>query len=206
MPVKILVDAMKSDNFLGRKIKKFSVMLLEKTAGQRLGLFEYYLLGKKVIDIGLGTGIMAKLLMKKNFKVVGVDVTNTTLYPRIQPILYDGKKIPFKNNSMDTGLLICVLHHCIKQIDVLKEAMRVCKRIIIMEDTFRNEFERFLVSARDSVGNFEFYSHDYHSSEDWLKIFDKLGWKSIYTKEWSSVTFYGMYGRQTLFVIEPISR
>ena len=134
-----------------------------------------------------------------------MDVTNTSLYPNIIPTIYNGNKFPYKNNEFDTGLLICVLHHCPLQVTVLQEAMRTCKRLVILEDTYRNKFEKILVAARDNVGNFEFYMHKYRSTQDWLKLFDKLNWKSIYTKDWSNISSYGMYGRQTFFVIEPVS-
>ncbi len=180
---------------LGRRI-------LEKTAKSRLKLFEKYLNGKKILDVGLGSGSMAHIISIKDFDVKGIDVTETSLYPELKPIIYDGENIPSKDEKYDVGLLICVLHHCPKQLKVLEETMRVSKRVIIIEDTYRSVFEKMMISARDSVGNFEFYPHEYRSTSGWQEIFKNKGWKVIHKKEWSSVAFYGMYGRQTLFVIE----
>lgn len=204
MPAKVLIDLIKSRDsrfvFLARKV---TVWLMEHTATSRLRLFEKHILGKKILDVGVGAGSMAKVIKNRGFDVIGIDVTNTSLYPEIVPIIYDGENFPLKSDSCNTGLLICVLHHCKNPMKVLEETMRLCKRVIIIEDTYRNKLERILISARDNVGNFEFYQHDYHKTYEWEKIFEKRGWHSIYTKEWSSVEFYGMYGRQTLFVIEP---
>ncbi len=203
MPALAFVNFINKSGSIGNTVRKVARSLMELNARSRFNLFEKYIVGSKILDVGVGAGSMSKILISRRFKVVGVDVVNSSLYPGITAKIYDGENLPLKNGSMDTGLLICVLHHCSNPMKVLEETMRVCKRIVIIEDTYRNEFERFLVSARDSVGNFEFYHHDYHRTEDWIKIFMKLGWKSIYTKEWSSIEFYGMYGRQTLFVIEP---
>lgn len=204
MPAKVLIDLINSrDSKFVLLARRVTVWLMERTATSRLRLFEKHILGKKILDVGVGAGSMAKVIKDKGLDEVGIDVTNTSLYPEVVPVIYDGENISFKSRSRDTGLLICVLHHCSNPMRVLEETMRVCKRVIIIEDTYRNEIERILISARDNVGNFEFYQHDYHKTREWEKIFKIRGWHSIYTKEWSSLEFYGMYGRQTLFVIEP---
>ena len=202
MPVKIIIDAVKKPSLLSNITTRLAVRFMENTAKPRLRMMQKYITGNKILDIGLGTGSIAKLLSDGTRTVTSIDVTNTSLYPDIQPIMYDGVKIPFKANSFDTGLLICVLHHCDEQLEVLKDSMRTCRRLVILEDTFRNPFERALVAARDSIGNFEFYHHTYRSSKEWQKIFKDTGWKMVYKKEWSNISSYGMYGRQTLFVID----
>lgn len=203
MPVKILVDLInKRKGVLGGLVKKITIGLMERTTLVRLNLFENKLIGNKILDVGLGTGSMAKILLDRKFDVRSIDVTNTSLYSEIDPIIYDGENIPMATKSCDTGLLICVLHHCSNPMKVLEETMRVCKRVIIIEDTYRNDLEKMLISARDNIGNFEFFQHQYHKTKEWERIFKNMGWQTLYVKEWSSVTFYAMYGRQTLFVIE----
>lgn len=202
MPAKPIVDLITQDSLLGKLSRGLAIRLMEKGSIERLNLFKRYIKGEKILDVGVGTGSMYKILDDKGFKVDGIDVSDTSLYPEIKARKYDGENFPYKSKTFDTGLLVCVLHHCGKQLRVLEETMRTCSRVIIIEDTFRNQFERKFVSARDMVGNFEFFDHEYRSSKDWLNIFKKRGWKTVYKKEWSSMTFYGMYGRQTLFVIE----
>lgn len=182
----------------------FSRRLLERTAQQRYKLFSDFLNGKKILDVGVGGGSMSHLLVSQGKKVSGIDVVNTSLYEHITPVLYDGENIPFQDKSHDVATIICVLHHCTDQLRVLEEAMRVSKRVVIIEDTFRNSFERALVSARDCIGNWEFYDHPYRTTQDWRDVFTERGWKVTYSKEWSSIELYGMYGRQTLFVIDPV--
>lgn len=202
MPARPVLNPIKTDTFLGVFTRKIGVRLLEGASRSRLKFFEKHLYGENILDVGLGTGSMGKILKNKGFRLIGIDVDNTSLYGDIQPVIYDGRDIPFPTNKFDTGMLICVLHHCNDQLKVLEETMRVCKRVIIIEDTFRNNLERFLVGIRDSVGNFEFYYHKYRSTNEWLRVFKIKHWKVISKKEWSSLSFFGMYGRQTLFVIE----
>lgn len=203
MPAKIIIDAIKRGGRTGEFLLTVSRKLMERTARSRLDLFRSYVRGKKVLDVGMGAGAMAKLLQTEGCTVTSLDVTDTSLYPSLRAQLYDGIHMPQKSQSYDAGLLICVLHHCSEPMTVLAEVMRICKRVVIIEDTYRNKLEHYLISARDNVGNFEFYQHPYHTTDEWRNLFRKMGWRTVVVREWSSVEFYGMYGRQTLFVIEP---
>lgn len=203
MPAKSLTNIARKSNIIGDFVRKCLLLCLENKASLRLKRFNKYIIGKKILDVGLGSGSMAKILSDKNYTMFNIDVSNTSLYPSIQPLIYNGEDIPYKAEYCDTALLISVLHHCTNPMKVLEETMRVAKRIIIIEDTFRNQFEKILVSARDSVGNFEFYKHQYYMTNEWITIFKKRRWKIIHKEEWSSLEYYGMYGRQTLFVLEP---
>lgn len=202
MSVKDVVSLKNNFGFFNGLMQSFFVKVAEYTAGKRVKMIKDYLKDKTILDIGLGSGSTSVLLSKLGYLVQGVDVVNASLYSDVQPIIYNGKDLLFKNMQFDNGLLICVLHHCgDNQIRVLEEAMRVCKRLVIFEDTFRNKLERFFVAARDSVGNFEFYHHNYRTVEDWKSQFDDMGWKIKYEKSWSNISVFGMYGRQTMFVI-----
>lgn len=204
MSIKLVAQIIKKDHILGDSIGQLARKLMTYSVKFRLSKIESDLKGPEILDVGLGTGAITNYLIKHNHKVTSIDVVDKSIYSNISPVLYDGENIPFSAKSFDTGLLISVLHHCTNPIRVLEETMRVCKRIIICEDTYRNRFEHILNSARDNISNFEFYQHLYHSTDEWNKIFKKRGWHSIKTQEWSNISFYGMYGRQTLFVIEPI--
>lgn len=201
MPARPLIKFTRKKTFLGKVSGCFVRSVLERSARKRYRLFADYVKGP-VLDIGLGGGAMAKLLLGNGFQVSSLDVDNTCVYPAIKPTLYDGLNFPYRDNQFQSGLLVCVLHHCAKQLKVLKEAMRTCRRLIIIEDVYRNPLEKLLVSARDSVGNFEFYPHQYRSAAGWQKIFKKHRWQLLYSHEWSSIETYGMYGRQAVFVIE----
>ena len=154
-----------------------------------------YLKGKKILDIGLGAGITSKLLISQNFNVSGLDVVDISLFSDIKATLYDGIRFPYKDNQFDTGLLLHVLHHCSDQEAVLREAKKCCRRLIIIEDTYRSFYEKIITSLNDRLGNFEFFPHPYHSVPKWRQIFRKNNLKII-----KKIEFY----RRPSFFIVPV--
>ena len=158
--------------------------------------------GKKVLDVGMGSGSISYLLIKKGFEVTGVDVSNLSIYENLKPVIYDGHGLPFKDNQFDTAVIIHVLHHCNDGLEVLREAKRVAKRVIFIEDTYRNAVEWFLGAVFDSLGNFEFWWHQYRMVYEWRQILAKNEWKIMASGVWSEVGIASLYGRYCMFVIE----
>ena len=143
--------------------------------------------GDHILDIGAGGGWVGELISeKKGNKMTLLDVEdlNRTNLPLVT---YDGKHFPFKDNEFDSSLLLFVLHHCEDPLVVLKEAIRVTKkRIIIHEDTFSSPFGRALVCTNDFVSNSPFFltnpfkmnmPYNYRKVEDWERVFEELGLK-----------------------------
>ncbi len=142
-----------------------------------------------VLDIGLGLGRIAKMIKDRGHRVVGVDIKNLSIVDDIVPVIYDGRKLPFKDNSFDVSLLITVLHHTPNPELVLREAKRVSKKIIIIEDIYRNNFQKQFTYFMDSLLNFEFFGHPHSNKSDlgWVNLFKKLRLKLInskYIKTW----------------------
>ncbi len=151
----------------------------------------------------MGSGTTTCLLKRRGMDVQGVDVVNLSMYEDLAPKLYNGTKLPYKDKAFDQAIIIHALHHCSEPLTVLAEAMRVAKRVIFIEDTYRNKFEKMLVSSCDALGNFEFYHHQYRSVADWKKVIAKNGWKTIRKEEWSETVPHNFfYGRYCMFVIE----
>src|SRR3989338_10633379 len=82
-------------------------------------------LSGKLLDVGAGRCYISKEIQSKN---KGVDTTciDITDFNKtdLKLILYDGKNIPFKDNSFDNILLIYVLHHVDDPTAMLKECIR----------------------------------------------------------------------------------
>lgn len=159
----------------------------------------------KILDVGLGAGTLAAHLTQKGFNVSGVDVVNLSLYKDIQPKIYNGKKLPYKKNEFDVALLISVLHHCGTNGEnkkVLSEAMRVAKRVIVIEDSYRNELERRIVSATDQVANWEFWKHQYLTNEEWFEFIAKKRWHTIFAKQYDQFAFGMFYTHYCMYVLE----
>ncbi len=132
----------------------------------------------KIIDIGTGSGQYSLTLKNAGHTITSVDIKDRTNTKFITPILYDGKKLPFENNSFDVSLLITVLHHCPEPDIVFKEALRVSKkRLIILEDVYRSHLMKYLTWGMDRLVNLEFFGHPHtnKSEEEWEALFKANG-------------------------------
>lgn len=67
---------------------------------------------------------------------------------------------------------------------MLVEAKRVAKRIIIVEDIYESNWQKYLTCVMDSVVNFEYFGHPHtnKSDEGWKRTFKKLGLKLLESK------------------------
>lgn len=161
-----------------------------------------YVAGKKILDVGMGSGSISYFLNKKGFEVKSVDVANLSIYDDLKPIIYDGETLPFVKNEFDTAVIVHVLHHCSDGIKVLEEAKRVSRRVVFVEDTYRNKLEWLLVSVFDGVTNGELWWHKYRTLSEWKKIIKSHGWKLVSYSTWSEVGVTSPYGRYCMFVVE----
>jgi ubiquinone/menaquinone biosynthesis C-methylase UbiE len=145
----------------------------------------------RIIDLGAGNCFLTKNLIGKGYNVTAVDVANLAVANGVKPIVYDGENIPFDNNSFDTLLLITVLHHCDDPDKVLKEAMRVSDKMVIIEDTYGNRVQKFIMQGMDTIVNFGHSKMTYQnkSEKGWEVLFDELNLK-ILSKRRKSVLFF----------------
>jgi len=127
---------------------------------------------EKILDLGCGSCHLTKLLIKNGYNVTPIDVENLSAKD-IQPIIYNGYDLPFKDNAFDLALILTVLHHAKNFKTVIKEAKRVSKRIIVIEDIYRNNLQKFLIYFFDSLFNLEFFNHPHNnlSDKEWKQVF-----------------------------------
>jgi len=130
-----------------------------------------------ILDIGSGTCNVYEVLLKKGYNVVGLDVRHFSFVENIKPVLYDGDKIPFEDNTFDVALLLTVLHHLPYPEKIIKEAMRVSKKVIIIEDIYSNIFSQYLTYFFDCICNLEFIGHPHTNKDDkqWKDVFLQHG-------------------------------
>ena len=159
----------------------------------------------KIIDIGTGTGFVAKSIVeKKKNKITCVDVRLNPLCKSLPVIIYDGKKLPFLNESFDTALLIAVLHHCSEPLKVLDEAIRVSsKRVIVMEDLFESRIEKWLTLIEDSIVNWEFKGHPHSNKSEgaWLEAFKQRNLNVVHFEKFRLICA-GFPFRLGIFILE----
>lgn len=130
----------------------------------------------KVLDIGSGNGALVHQLKQEGIQIQSVDIRNKSRFEDVQPIVYDGMKLPFGDHEFQTALLITMLHHTRKQEQILREAMRVARELVVMEDVYRNDFQKRLTFFVDSLVNWEFNGHPHSNKSD-------QGWKDYFKEQ-----------------------
>ncbi len=108
------------------------------TLGKELGIQTY-------LDVGCGTGRGVAFLLKNSFNAYGVELSQSLLRQAIQKndvpahrLLYgNGLSLPFKENSFDAVCAFGLLHHIKHPNLVVKEMMRVARKVIFLSDSNR---------------------------------------------------------------------
>lgn len=130
-----------------------------------------------ILDIGPASCTVTETLLNQGLKVFPADIENFSIVDTVLPTLYDGYKLPFKDNQFGVSLILFVLHHTPDPAEVLLEAKRVSKRILVFEDIITSPTHKILTAALDSLMNLEFYNqpHTNKSDEEWQSTFSQLG-------------------------------
>ena len=97
--------------------------------------------GRRVLDVGCGEGLDAKMIGKYATSVVGIDVNASISWKKLEnkKLLFklaDAHRLPFKKGVFDGVFIKDVLHHVERPKQVLSEIKRVTKkegRVIIVE-------------------------------------------------------------------------
>lgn len=192
------VKSTKNANWISRLTHSF-MMRKARFVWSHIGR---YIEGKKILDVGMGAGATACFLTIKDFDVTGVDVDNLSIYSDLKPVVYNGKQLPFKDGRFETAIIIHVLHHCEDGVGILEEAKRVAKRVIFIEDTYKNPVEWLSVQLNDALTNFEFKLHKFRTKKEWSSIINKRGWKIIAEEGWFEIGVSSFYSRYCMFVVE----
>ena len=88
--------------------------------------------GEPVLDVGAGTGIIAKHLVEDGIPIVGLDISPGMLsqaHERLpgSVVLADAQEIPFAGRSFDAITFVWSLHHIGDPVSALHEARRVLR-------------------------------------------------------------------------------
>lgn len=131
-----------------------------------------------LLDIGSGYGYFGDALQEvmPEARIVNADIVNNHL-GKTAFILADSRSLPFRDNSFDIVTLFHVLHHTDQSRDVLREAKRVSRdRVVIQEDAVNNPFER-LVS----------WLHIYTWQPEWplsrITVRNDRDWQKLFEEE-----------------------
>src|SRR3989454_3097185 len=115
--------------------------------------------GKRVLEIGVGTGRYAVPLQKSGIRVVGVDISRKMveigLAKGLRDVIFaDAARLPFKSGSFDVGTTNHVLHLIPDWRDALSEIARVTRDMYftVIErsdrvDTIKREYDALVKGA-----------------------------------------------------------
>lgn len=158
---------------------------------------------EKNLDIGAGNGMITNTLRQQGFACTPIDVANLSILPDVTVIVYDGLKMPFQDKEYDTALLLTVLHHTPDPVPVLKETARVAKKIIIIEDIYKNKLQQYMTYAMDTLVNLGHSSMTYQNKSDaeWKATFEELELELIEESSKSVLLFF----RQATYVLKTKS-
>lgn len=144
--------------------------------------------GEKILDLGCGSGIFAQKMREiVGADVLGIDIVDKRIL-KIPFQIYDGRKIPFLDNYFDWVIISFVLHHTQDPVEILKEAKRVGKKIIIFEDMAEGIFGKIRSFLHLLSWNLFFGKgsrFNFLGEKDWERIFEKLNLKLAEKKDFS---------------------
>lgn len=139
---------------------------------------------KNVLDVGCGDGKIDSYILEqnKNVTIRGIDVlVRPDTYIDVKE--YDGKTIPYKDNSFDTVMIIDVLHHTDNPQAIVTELTRVSSRYVIIKDHVKSGIISYIkLRAMDYVGNAHYHvrlPYNYQTDRQWKDIFEANGLKTV---------------------------
>lgn len=128
----------------------------------------------RIIDIGAGKGWLAQALARQfNARVTMVDVAqyNQTNLPLI---VCDSRALAFADDSFDYALLSFVLHHTPNPNAILREALRVARQVIVVENDVRSKLRGALTRLIDSYPALRYGTPPCHftwTRDAWMELF-----------------------------------
>ncbi|MEM6505078.1 MAG: methyltransferase domain-containing protein [Planctomycetota bacterium] len=134
----------------------------------------------EVLDIGAGDGELAAAILEHKpgltFRGLETLVRDDTAIP-IEP--FDGQSIPLGDNATDYALFSDVLHHTEDPMVLLREAVRVARKGVLIKDHLvQGLLARPTLRFMDNIGNRRFgvvLPHNYWTPKQWDTAYQALG-------------------------------
>ncbi|MDP3685861.1 MAG: class I SAM-dependent methyltransferase [bacterium] len=165
----------------------------------------YLRAGEHLLDYGSGKGRLGALIRDTiAVRVTGVDITDYR-ETDIPLALYDGKQLPFSDETFDVSLAACVLHHHSDPELGIRELRRVTRRtVLVVEDAWTGWLNRWCLYVAEFLCNRWNSARiplPYHfmRPEVWTDLFRKNRLRVIDERRFR----YGLFWH-VLFVLEPV--
>ncbi len=139
----------------------------------------------RILELGSGMGSVVQILRQRGFTVSAADIRDSSVHKSLAPTVYNGQRLPFEDGAFDVCLLLTVLHHCPDPDQVLAEAARVARQIVIIEDIYENAWQCRLTHWLDSLLNWEFRGHPHSNRDDkaWRDSFRSSGMQLLHASK-----------------------
>ncbi len=134
------------------------------------------------VDVGAGEGWYARRLMDEGLIVrcTPVEVQRRT-QTLVEPVLYDGVRLPFDDRSVELVYAIDVVHHAGDPLALLADMARVSARWLVLKDhTYASGLGRATLAVMDELGNRRFGIPSpgrYQHAWDWLPALEHAGFR-----------------------------
>jgi ubiquinone/menaquinone biosynthesis C-methylase UbiE len=87
--------------------------------------------GAVVLEVGVGTGVVAAAMQRRGRRVVGLDIAMKMLRVALGRstglVRYDGRRMPFTDSAFDAAYMVWVIHLVDDQRALLREVARVLR-------------------------------------------------------------------------------
>lgn len=110
------------------------------------------------IDFGSGDGFFCQQLMQAGAvkRISPVDVVERQ-HSFVRPQLYDGRRLPFDDRSVDLAYAVDVLHHCPDPLAALADLARTTQRWLLLKDhNCHGPLGHTALAVLDELGNRRF--------------------------------------------------
>jgi len=133
-----------------------------------------------VLDVGAGDGKMAFAIKERrpDLEMRGLDV-HVRKDTHVPVSYFDGRKLPERDSSYDVVMFVDVLHHTEDPFVLLREAVRVARRAIVIKDHIASgPISHKTLKFMDRIGNERYgvaLPYNYWCERQWLTAFSDLG-------------------------------
>lgn len=163
------------------------------------------LTGLHVLDLGAGEGFVGEALARRGAVVTLADVADFHRAPLPFVRIAEGQALPFDADAFDAVLVVFVLHHSPTPEALMAEALRVGRRVIVLESVFETERERRLLVWLDLWAN-RLRSRQMRAQEEHVEMRRASDWERLARSLGADVRRFDRGGwphRQALLCLTP---
>jgi SAM-dependent methyltransferase len=142
----------------------------------------------RIIDIGAGKGLLAQEMAQQfNARVTMVDVASYN-QSDVPLTICDSRALAFASDSFDYAILSFVLHHTPKPEAILREAVRVARQVIVIENDVRGAARQWLTRTIDSWPAIRYGTPPCYiaqTRDSWMELFAQFPVQACVLSEFS---------------------